>query len=360
MSATQSRYAIGGSFELDSISLGPPEQLSVLVGERKGSWTVSGRAAFELLLRHLQSKGARHVHLPSYLCESVLLPIRALGMDMSFYPVDKHLNGYPDPPSDAVVVVIHYFGWENRCIDALRANAGQGYYLVEDLSHGLMSAWSSSADVSELVFFSARKLGPVSLGGWCSIEVELDRPSVEIEGLAWRSLAARLARAQYLSKLDAQVDPAIEAFYLEAFAAVEEHLDSHPLISALPQVVLDILSGLDWHDIAARRRSNWLQLHDLLSRHVELPIEELPADVVPLGYLVRLQDRDRIRKALAAQRFFCPVHWPLASEVSKKGFPDAGLLARSCLTLPIDQRYGPKDMMRMSSALRGELQRHAC
>ena len=349
------RRAIGGEFELSASSLGPADRLADLTHGLAGTWTASGRAALALVLQDLQTKGVRHVHLPSYLCESVLLPVQALGLEYSFYPVDTHLTAYPDPPPGSAVILIHYFGWLNPVTAELRAEAGHSSYLIEDSSQALLSDWSVSPDGARFVFFSPRKFGPAPLGGWCNIHVELDEPPSEVEALAWRSLAARLARGAYLAEPDAPVDPVVEAFYLEAFGAVETFLNTHPTSAAVPQIALNIIAGLDWNDIAARRRTNWQCLNELLSEHVGALMPALPADVVPLGYVVRLRDRDRVRAALAAKRIFCPVHWPLPVEVSAQRFPDAASLAKTCLTLPIDQRYDLDDMVRMADALRAEL-----
>jgi len=349
------RRAIGGDFELSTLSLGPTDQPVDLTHGLTGTWTASGRAALALVLQHLQTKGVRHVHLPSYLCESVLLPVQALELEYSFYPVDTHLTAYPDPPPGSAVILIHYFGWLNPATAALRAEGGHSFYLIEDSSQALLSDWSASPNVSRFVFFSPRKFGPAPLGGWCNIHAELNELSSEVEALAWRSLAARLARGAYLAEPDAPVDPAVETFYLAAFHAVETFLNMHPTSAPVPQIALDIIAGLNWNDIATRRRANWQYLNDLLAKHVKVLMPVLPTDVVPLGYAVRLEDRDRIQTALAAERIFCPVHWALPVEVSGRRFPDAASLAKTCLTLPIDQRYGPDDMVRMADTLKAEL-----
>ena len=355
MSSIQPRHAIGGEFELSTLSLGPTERLGALTHGLAGTWIASGRAALALVLQHLQATGVQHVHLPSYLCKTVILPVQALGLEYSFYPVDATLTAHPDPPPGAAVVLIHYFGWLNPATAALRAEAGRLFCLVEDASQALLSDWSASPNVSRFVFLSPRKFGPAPLGGWCNIHAELNEPSSEVEALVWRSLAARLVRGAYLAEPDAPVDPAVETFYLAAFRAIEDFLNTHPTSTAVPQIALDIIAGLDWNDIAARRRANWQCLNELLSEHVEVLMPVLPADVVPLGYVVRLRERDRVRARLAAQRIFCPVHWPLPVEVSVRRFPDAARLAETCLTLPIDQRYGPNDMAHIADALKAEL-----
>lgn len=349
------RRTIGGNFELSTLSLRSADRLADLTHSLAGTWTASGRAALALVLQHLQARGVRHVHLPSYLCKSVILPVQALELEYSFYPVDATLTAHPDPPPGSAVILIHYFGWLNPATAALRAEAGHSFYLIEDYSQAMLSNWSALPDMLRFVFFSPRKFGPAPLGGWCNIHAELNELSSEVEALAWRSLAARLARGAYLAKPDAPVDPAVETFYLEAFRTVETFLNTHPTSAAVPQIALDIIAGLNWDDIATRRRANWQYLNDLLAKHVKMLMPVLPTDVVPLGYAVRLQDRDRIRTALAAERIFCPVHWALPVEVSGRRFPDAVSLAETCLTLPIDQRYGPDDMVRMADTLKAEL-----
>ena len=115
------RRIIGGDFEIERLTFGTREQLNALTRGLHGTWTTSGRGALSVVLKQLQAVGVRHVHLPSYLCESLLLPIKALGLDYSFYPVDAALAAHPNPPKGAAVLVIHYFGWLNPAINALRA-----------------------------------------------------------------------------------------------------------------------------------------------------------------------------------------------------------------------------------------------
>jgi dTDP-4-amino-4,6-dideoxygalactose transaminase len=167
----------------------------------------------------------------------------------------------------------------------------------------------------------------------------------------WRSLAARLARGAYLRDADASVDAAVEEFYLEGLKSAEAFLDQHPTCTDVPQVILDQLAGLDWRETAIRRRANWQHLHELLSGKVEVLMHELPDEVVPLGYVVCLGERERVRARLAAQRIFCPVHWPLPAEVERARFPAALALSETCLTLPIDQRYDAAEMERLAAAL---------
>jgi dTDP-4-amino-4,6-dideoxygalactose transaminase len=163
-------------------------------------------------------------------------------------------------------------------------------------------------------------------------------------------LTARLLRGTYLRKPHAPVDRATERFYLTAFDAVEQYLEREVSGSGVPTFIPEMAAALDWGKISRKRRRNWRFLHALLANRAEALADSLPPATVPLGYPVLLPaaKRDRIRRALAAQRVFCPVHWPLPVEVCARSFPDAARLSRSCLTLPIDQRYGEGDLGSLS------------
>ncbi|HEV7860362.1 MAG TPA: DegT/DnrJ/EryC1/StrS family aminotransferase [Pyrinomonadaceae bacterium] len=370
MSPAQARRSIGGDFELDQLRFGEVALLDQLTRGLAGRWTTSGRGALTLVLKNLWANGVRHVHLPAYLCESVLLPVRALGFKFSFYPVDLSLAAQPDPPAGSTVLVIHYFGWLDPVSNSLREQASAKFYLIEDAAQSLLSDWSAPQNDFRYVILSPRKFGPALLGGWCNVTSEQhDEKKSEVgpnrmqgkvgpketQGdvgpIMWRSLAARLARGAYLREAGGGVEPRVEEFYMEGLRAVEDFLDQHPTCTDLPQLALDQLAGLDWREMASRRRANWRQLQEILTGRVEVLMHDLPDAVVPLGFVVCLGKRDEVRARLAAQRIFCPVHWPLPAAVERARFPAAAALSDTCLTLPIDQRYTQDDISRMAEAL---------
>lgn len=340
----ETRHAIGGDFELNTIPLGCVESLSKLTRDLSGTWVISGRSGLALILRQLRDIGICHVHIPAYLCKAILLPIKALGLEYSFYPVDMNLVAYPDPPLGAAVLLIHYFGWLNPATTALRAEAPESFHLIEDFSHALLSDWGQSINWA---FFSLRKFAPVLLGGWANINADAKTFSVETDSIAWRTLATRLLRGHYLSHHDIAVSMEIERLYLESFRAIETFLNEQPIGETAPPIALMIAAGLDWKMIAVRRQVNWRVLHGLLGGNKNI----LSSDVVPYGYIIQLEERDALRTYLANSRIFCPVHWSLPVEVCTKRFPIAAKLAKSCLTLPIDQRYTFKDMESLAEAI---------
>ena len=77
---------------------------------------------------------------------------------------------------------------------------------------------------------------------------------------------------------------------------------------------------------------------------------QLSADVVPLGFPVRLGNRDVVREALQDVRIYPPVHWPLQGVVPES-FKASHVLSSEILTLPCDQRYGADEMEQMADVV---------
>jgi hypothetical protein len=346
------RLAIGGEMELGGWPTARPGKPGSLARGCAGTWNASGRGALMLVLRHLKSLGVTHVQLPAYLCESLLLAIKAAALDHSYYPVDENLAAQPDPKKGTALLVIDYFGWLNPSVGPLEDLDASGNRFIEDASQALLSAWRPPRGDGKYLILSPRKFAPSILGGWCNISTkDLSPVPVGLEVLAWRSLAGRLVKGSYVRQPNAGLDPEVEEFYLSAFEAMERYLDERPDSFAVPSFVSRLLESFDWPEIARRRRENWHSLQSALGGKVEPFFRSLPEDVVPLGYVITVDHRDLIRRKLAEQRIYCPVHWPLPTEVTRRDFPAAHRIAARALTLPIDQRYDGSSMDRIADAL---------
>ena len=167
---------IGGEFELNSLPNIPNNGLNKLTKGKLGTWTTNGRSALHLILQELKSQGINHIHLPAFLCQSILQPVIALDLEYSFYPVTPDLEALPDPPHNSAVFLIHYFGFINNAAEGLRKGSGNDYHLIEDASHVFLNEGYFNEVENQFVFFSLRKHGPTVLGGWCNLDLNLDDP----------------------------------------------------------------------------------------------------------------------------------------------------------------------------------------
>jgi len=347
-----SRGLIGGDFELANLANGAEEKLDLLTKGLKGTWTLSGRAALYLILKELKEKGINHIHLPSYLCDSILQVIKSMMFKYDFYPVDINLNAHPAPPPASAVLLIHYFGKLNSATKSLRAEAGKSFYLIEDASQTLLSDWSKDFNNSQYIILSPRKFGPVIFGGWCNVLSQIDEVNENVEKVAWQSLAARLIKAQYFGNKSAKIEQQTEKFYLEIFNEVERFIDENPTWLYLPGWVKQLIAGCDWIGASVKRRGNFHLLKEMLSQDVDMLFSEITPDEVPLGFVVRLKKRDWIRMKMAEERIFCPIHWPLPNDVSSAKYAYSQDLSDTVLTIPIDQRYDSEDMERVVATLK--------
>ena len=67
-------------------------------------------------------------------------------------------------------------------------------------------------------------------------------------------------------------------------------------------------------------------------------------DEIPIGLILLVKDRDKLRKYLFKKRIFTSIHWPIKQKLSKATFKFDYYLANHLITIPIDQRYTKKDM----------------
>ena len=340
---------IGGEFEISNLPR-PVEPVNLTQGIA-GSWTVSGRAALYALLEPLKQQGINKILLPAYLCESVLQPVKACGLDYEYYPVDENLAAHPEPSKGSAVILIHYFGWLNPATQTLRNEASDSFILIEDMTQAVFSAWELMERLQSLLFFSLRKFGPVPLGGWFSRVEKLPFADPVFTSLFWKSLAARLYKYNYL-RIETEVNDQVEQAYLELFHSVESSFDLSCKAYHLDNEARYLIDGIDWSNAASIRRNNWNSLRTYLGDLLTPFHEVLENGVVPLGYVVRCIEREKIRRSLYEARIFCPVHWQLPKDLDARRFPTSYMLSNSLLTIPIDQRYSLEDMEYITQMVR--------
>ena len=332
--------------------------LRKLVGNRASRLVGSGREALRLLLHDAAARGRTRVGFPAYLCPALL---EALHPDQTavFLPTTPQLAPTPPPvgeflrggsPDEAVLVVAPYFGagWAAEVRDTVDGAWAAGAEILEDRSHSLLS---------ERAHLDARR-GCASLRKWAALPdggiafgtaVDALEPDAEPGG---PSVDARRdgmeAKARFLDSGEGDKDTFL-ARIAEGEAALEKIAGVRPITPESKE----LLAAWDVHELRSRRRANAHRLTQGLRRidGVE-PLLRFDPDDVPLGVPVLCDDRDRIRRALIAQRIYCPVHWVLPPAVAADRFPHEHSVQARILTLVCDQRYDEADMDRTLDALR--------
>jgi hypothetical protein len=310
---------VGGFFELE-LPPGPGPYHTEAIA------LTSGRACLRFALSELHPT---RIHVPFYVCDAILEPLRAQGLPRTFYPLDERLEpaGGLDLAPGEVAVVVNYFGLKGASVRALAEHLG-GAVMIDNTQAffevGYSGSWS---------FNSARKFFGVPDGAYLYAPVPIPLTAPRNAAPAWDHLIGRL-----------------EGHHAEAFlrfAAAEADVTSE--LRRLSVGAERLLAAIDYPAAAARRRENFAEYESALGRANTLALR-LPSGAVPLCYPF-LPDRTVDRRLLHEMGIYTPMYWHDCLVRPGGGFEWERHLSGWLLPLPVDQRYAADDVGRVVAAV---------
>jgi hypothetical protein len=339
---------IGSEFHWDPAVLldpergGPPGWLP----ERRELFA-TGCGALSELLRQLSPAG--RLHVPSYFCMGVAEYL-SRQVPIAWY---RHL---PDPggvrwetlrpgPGD-VVLAQNLFGREDGTPWAAWISAHPGVPVIEDHSHDPFSDWARDS-VAHYAVASLRKTLPLPDGGllWSPRGLGLPRPAPHTSSGAGLKLAAMLLKAAWLDGRPVPKDH---------FRALQQQGERQLLGSTAEAdpVTAALLPLLDVSGVRRASARNSAGLVAALAPRTRWKVSG------PGGFRVQLlgpstESRDGLLAHLARHGIYAPVHWRQDRSGFWSGDAEAADLAGRMLTLPVDQRCGPGDLLRMVETIEG-------
>ncbi len=291
------------------------------------------------------------VWMPSYLCDSILKAVNHEMTGVRFYEVNydlevSSLDWLDEVRRNDLVVVIDYFGFpgDKQCADQAKK---RGAWILEDACQALLS--QHLGQVSDFILLSPRKFIGIPDGGILisNHDIKFDSFTLERPPAVWwlKALSASMLRREF----DLHGG---ERAWFELFQDTETNF---PIGSyAMSELsVMMLRHSFDFLMIAQKRVENYRVLANAIGDIALYP--KLPAEAVPLGFPIRVKNRDRVRQALFENKIYPPVHWPIHDIVPEK-FRDSHRLAEEMMTLPCDQRYDSRAMGRMAFYVRDVLQ----
>ena len=293
-----------------------------------GSLVFSGRTAIEAVLKRIPD--AHTALLPSYCCDSMIVPFRNAGIKVKFYQVDWddglriEINGSAD-----ILLWCNYFGFKNAMPDFTGV-------IIEDITHSLLSE-SPCHPRSDFLVASLRKWEPISCGGYCSVEVEGAPPSDEFVKL---KTAAMELKTKYLKDGDKEKKDK----YLHMFADSNHWLAENYSGRIIDPFSRDYLERIDVEKQREKRRNNARVLYEGLINNVQFMFSEKDMDC-PLFVPILVPHRNEVRAHLTKNEIYCPVHWPRPEGCESNIYEQE-------LSLICDQRYGTEDMKRIVSVIK--------
>ena len=335
---------IGGEFEIEVQQYYQPRNV---VPEGVVTYS-SGRSALYNILAYLkENAGIKSVLFPDYLCESVYQMAEKNQVGIEFYALNEQLNPeFKDIEKkyDATkaVLLINYYGLKDckTMVEQLRGLNQNMVIILDNVQAPYEMLNETDADYT---FSSFRKAFPVADGSWVQSKKSKLSQFEKVNEFAQYKIAASYLKAlrdQHLFN---------DEVYLDLFHKGEIKIDDD-YQTDMTQMSKDILANMEWNRWAILRKRNAEIILEGLKALGLSPIIPLRENAVPLFIPIRLDNRDKVRKAMFANNIFLPVHWPVEDDYKRQLKRGSDMAAHE-LSIIVDQRYTVSDMKRILNIL---------
>jgi len=353
-------FRMGGEIEIASASLAEPvRHCAPSLPKPYIAKLATGRSALQISLQEIVRRGGRRkAWLPAYICGAVVSVFRGMDFELNYYPTGRRLADQEFPKMvarDETFLYTHYFGKSNhaaiRWLD--QADYPGKFYVIEDCVQASLN--SNVGAAGDYAITSYRKFLPqpdgALLGANSPIETRAEEPD------------EAFVSAKFLGKL-LRYQSGGDELYLSLISDSETRLDSDTKPRRMSWLSEFMVQRTDIPDISARRRQNWIALSNLIGngplaeRGLSPIYNDLDTGEVPLGFPVTVTNgkRDALRRHLAENQIYCPVHWELPHLQSSSDWREEKELSQSILTLPIDQRFGQEHLTYMLKIIKSFLE----
>lgn len=290
----------------------------------------SARSAFYALLLHCKPK---KVWMPYYICDSMLAPLEAAGIAVSFYAInsDFSIKDEIELNDGELLLYVNYFGICGNIEDML-LNQFDPEKLIFDHSQ----AFFSQPKDCLATIYSPRKFFGVPDGGFLVTKLAIVQPKKIDEDSVNRCthLLKRLAGEPEDGYSDHQLS--------------EESLKSlEPKRMSL--LTERILSSINYSNIKKKRETNFINIHEKLKNKNKICFE-LENIQGPLSYPFLLSDGGIVRSTLIKERYFIATYWPDCLNRIDNGCFES-VLVSDLVTVPCDQRYTDTEIFRIIKAI---------
>ncbi len=303
--------SIGGYFELE-----------LPVGKEYHQHAIrlnTGRNAFEYILRVKQYK---KVYLPYYTCDVMLEPIVKLNLEVQFYSIDMAFRPVFDFSILEEQDVFLYTNYYGICENIVFEVSKKCKNLIIDNAQAFYSKPLSGVDT----FYSPRKFFGVSDGGYLYTDLQLNE-ELDID-------ISHERFSHHLKRIDISAEEAYSNFILN-----DKSLDNNP-IRIMSFLTSRLLSSIDYEAASRKRKENFLILHKVLAERNSLKLD-ISNGEVPLVY--PFMATKELRLKLLENKIYTATYWPNVSKWCDENSIEYQMMS-NLIHLPIDQRYGKKEM----------------
>lgn len=304
---------------------------------------LSGRTALKFIIDDIYHRKKVHkVLMPSYCCDSMIVPFIQSDIKVSFYPVHQDAIEIPEEHDADIVFLIDYFGYclkQNSFVASREKQKGR--IIIYDSTHKLdgnpmVETYADYSFCSYRKWFFCNYANAIRHNG---VFENACKPKSNEAYVRLRNDAA-YEKSKYITGIIGNKEE-----FLAKFRTAEELLDTD-YIGYLGTPV-----NFDMQEIISRRRENADFLLTALNDIPQLKPwrSELQPEDTPLFVPILLDPkiRDELRRYLISKQIYCPIHWPRTSHQTMDNE-----LYDTALSLICDQRYDMTDMARMVDVIK--------
>jgi len=308
--------SIGGYFDLEL-----PD------GEHFHKNAIKLQTARNCLEYVLLTKQYQKLYIPYYTCEAIVEPLIRYNIEYQFYHINEQLEPAEtiDLSAGEAFLYTNYFGFKDDTVKRLSKLYGER--LIVDNAQAFFSQPFEGIDT----FYSPRKFFGVADGGYLfTNKMSTDTFEQDVS----------FDRMSHLLK---RIDLSAEKAYSD-FQKNDGSLVNLP-IKIMSNLTDRILRGIDYKTIQKKRLENFQTLHSALCKNNLLPIYFTCDTTVPMVYPFWGKNAT-LRKKLIENKVYVATYWNNVFDWSSEKDLDY-VLAKNIIPLPIDQRYGSKDMQQI-------------
>lgn len=289
-----------------------------------------GRSCVEYLVR---SKGIKKLLLPDYMCDSVSGLCDKLNVEYRKYHISDSFEPNWDFQVDEgeYLYLVDYFGQlTHECI--MKASEKASGRLIVDEAQALFRQPIKGFDT----LYSPRKFLGIADGGY----LYTDAP--------WLYGLEKDRSYDRMHFLLGRYEEDASSFYSEYQNNNDRFIDE-PL-KRMSKLTKGLIRSIDLDAVKAKRNKNYKYLSMNLDATNKLVLREPDG---PFTYPYYVEDGSKIRQKLISKKIYVPTLWPNVLTDQDAG-PVARSLSNDLLPLPVDQRYGYREMNVMLDAMRDD------
>lgn len=271
-----------------------------------------GRNALAYLIK---AKKIKKLLMPKFMCDSCAKVLADNDVDVQYYSIGLDFKPQISERRDWLYVVNFYGQLSNAYLASL------GEKVIVDNAQAYFQQPIAGVDT----LYTCRKFFGVADGAILYTDKLL---TIEEQDESFERMRFLLGRYERTAG----------EFYSE-YVENNQFFKNEP-IKRMSKLTNNLLRALDYDAIEKQRTENYIYLNEHLYERNQL---SLTASVGAFMYPYYVENGAQLRKKLQAEKIFIPILWPAVFNLCTENELEYDM-AMNILPLPVDQRYGIKDM----------------